>query len=416
LTRRDAPISVGGETNSRGTGMRLMIGLLLLLAMPALAQNQPSQEPLRIGVLTDESGNFAGVSGAGSVIATRMAVEDFGGSVLGRPIVVLDADHKNKPDLALSIAREWYDGGVYAITELTNSAVALAVQDLAKQRNRIALFAGPGTVDITGPRCGPTTFLWTWDTYADAVVPVRALMERGGKKWFFLTADFAFGAAMQRDATAAVTAAGGTVVGAVKHPLGETDFASYLLQAQASGADVLALANGGGDLINAIKQAAEFGITRKQMVAALALNITDVHALGLERAQGLLTTEGFYWDRDEQSRAFSRRFLALHGAMPTQSQAGQYSSVLHMLKAIAAAGATDPLTVAAMMRKMPVEDAFAHGGKLRGDGRMVHDMYLVQIKSPAESRYPWDYYTILATVPGEQAFRPRDVGGCPLLD
>ena len=385
------------------------LALLLSLVWPALAQT-----PLKIGVLTDEAGNFAAVSGQGSVVAARMAAEDFGGSVLGRPIVVVDADHKNKPDLALSIAREWYDGDVYAIVDLVNSAVALAVQDLARQKGRIALFSGPGTVDLTGPRCAPTTFLWTWDTYADAVVPVQALMARGGRKWFFLTADFAFGAAMQRDATAALTAAGGTVAGFAKHPLGETDFASYLLQAQASGADVLALADGGADLINAIKQAAEFGITRTQKVAALALNITDIHALGLAQAQGLITTEAFYWDRDAAARAFSRRFLARHGAMPTQGQAGLYSAVLHMLKAMAAAGTDDPTAVAAMMRHLPVEDAFAHGGHVRGDGRMVHEMYLVQVKSPAESHEPWDYYRVLATVPGDTAFRPRAAGGCTL--
>jgi branched-chain amino acid transport system substrate-binding protein len=375
-----------------------------------------AQEPIKIGVLTDMSGNFASVSGAGSVLAAQMAVEDFGGKVLGRPIEILQGDHKNRTDLGLQIAREWYDGGVIAIDDVVNSAIALGVEDLAGQKKKFALMSGPGTVDITGPRCNPYTYLWTWDTYADAVVPVRAIIAQGGKRWYFLTADFAFGTTMQRDATAALLAAGGEVAGSAKAPLGENDFSSYLLQAQSSGAQVLALANGGLDTINSIKQAAEFGIPKTMRVAALALNITDVHSLGLDKAQGSIVTEGFYWDHDDASRAWSRRFFERIHAMPTQGQAGGYSAVLSFLKAVQAAGSLDPDAIAAKMRALPVDDAFAHGGRVRGDGRMIHDMYLAQVKTPAESKYPWDYYSILATIPGDQAFRPRAMGGCPLPD
>jgi branched-chain amino acid transport system substrate-binding protein len=389
---------------------RNLIAAVAWLLLTAAAHAQP----IRIGVLTDESGNFVALSGPGSVVAAKMAVEDFGGTVLGRPVQIIDADHKNRADLGVQIAREWYDDGVLAIADVVNSSIALGVQDLARQKQRFALMSGPGTVDITGPRCNPYTYLWTWDTYADATVPVRAITKAGGDKWFFLSADFAFGAAMQRDAAAALTAAGGTVSGSVKAPLGETDFSSYLLQAQSSGANVLALANGGIDTINSIKQAAEFGLTTQMRVAALALNITDIHALGLEKAQGILVTEGFYWDRDDSSRAFSRRFFERQHAMPAQSQAGTYSAVLHFLQALKAAGSTEPEAVATQMRALPVEDAFAHGGKLRGDGRMVHDMFLMQVKTPAESKYPWDYYKVLATIPGDQAFRPRAGAGCPL--
>jgi branched-chain amino acid transport system substrate-binding protein len=371
-------------------------------------------QPIRIGVLTDESGNFAALSGPGSVLAAKMAVEDFGGSVLGRPIEIIDADHKNRTDLGLQIAREWYDSGVLAIVDVVNSSIALGVQDLAASKKRFALMSGPGTVDITGPRCNATTYLWTWDTYADATVPVRGIVAAGGTKWFFLAADFAFGAAMTRDATAALTQAGGTVVGSIKAPLGETDFSSYLLQAQSSGANVLALANGGIDLINSIKQAAEFGLTTQMRVAALALNITDVHALGLDKAAGILVTEGFYWDHDDASRAWSRRYFAVQHAMPAQSQAGAYSATLQFLKALRAAGSTDIDAVAAKMHELPVDDAFTQGGHLRADGRMVHDMYLMQVKTPADSKYPWDYYKTLATIPGDQAFRPLAAGGCPL--
>ena len=382
----------------------------------ALAAAAGAAEPVRIGVLTDKSGNFAALAGPGSVLAARMAAEDFGGTVLGRPVEIIHADHKNRTDLGVQIAREWYDSGVIAIADVVNSAIALGVQDLAQQRKRFALLSGPGTVDITGPRCNPYTYLWTWDTYADATVPVRAIVGEGRASWFFLAADFAFGAAMQRDAMAALTQAGGSVAGSVKAPLGETDFSSYLLRAQSSGANVLALANGGIDTINSIKQAAEFNLPATQRIVALALNITDVHALGLDKAQGILVTEGFYWDRDDAARAFSRRFFDRHGAMPAQSQAGTYSAVLQFLKAMRQAGTDDPDAIAARMHALPVDDAFAHDGHLRADGRMVHDMFLMQVKTPAESRYDWDYYKLLATVPGEQAFRSREAGGCPLAD
>ena len=401
------------RTNMAQSALRSFLLAALLATGLHAAQ---AQEPIRIGVLTDMSGNFSALSGPGSVIAARMAVEDFGGTVLGRPVQIIEADHKNRTDLGLQIAREWYDSGVLAIADVVNSSIALGVEDLAGQKKRFALLSGPGTVDITGPRCNPYSYLWTWDTYADATVPVRAILAQGGTKWFFLTADFAFGASMERDARAALAAAGGSVAGSIRHPLGETDFSSYLLQAQSSGAQVLALANGGLDTINSIKQAAEFGLPQTERIAALALNITDVHSLGLDKAQGILVTEGFYWDHDDASRAWSRRFFERQHAMPAQSQAGVYSAVLQFLKAIKAAGTLDPDAIAAQERALPVEDAFTHGGRLRADGRMIHDMYLAQVKTPAQSKYPWDYYNILATVPGDQAFRPRAQGGCPLPD
>jgi branched-chain amino acid transport system substrate-binding protein len=383
----------------------------------AAASAADADEKLRIGVLTDEGGPFSTLSGEGSVEAARMAVEDFGGKVLGRTVEVIDADHQNKPDIGLGIARRWFENEhVAVIIDLANSAVALGVQELARQEGRIALISTSGSADLTGKACSPLGAQWTWDTYAVAVAPVRALIAEGYDSWFFITADFAFGAAMQRDAEHAIRDAGGKVLGSVKHPLNTSDFASYLLQAQASGAKVVAFANGGSDTINAVKQAAEFGLTAKgAKLAALALNITDIHSLGLATAQGIVFVEGFYWDRDDAARAWSRRFFARRKAMPSQMQAGVYSAVASYLKAVQAAGTDDAAKVMARMRALPVDDFFAHGGRLRADGRMVHDMYLVQVKTPAQSTGDWDYYKILRTIPGEQAFRPLSDSECPLV-
>ena len=395
----------------------IMIGVVALLGLSAAATAQISGDVVKIGVLTDQSGNFSSLSGTGSVLAAEMAAADYGGTVAGKPIEIINADHQNKTDIGLQIARRWYDvDGVDAIVDVPNSAIVLGVQEIAKERNRVLLVSGGGTADLTGKACSPVGIHWTWDTYSFAVGSARALLEQGNDTWFFLTADFAFGAAMQRDATNVIEAGGGKVLGAVKHPLQSADFSSFLLQAQNSGAKIVALANGGSDTINSVKQAAEFGLTeRGQKLAALAIYITDVHAIGLKGSQGLVLTTAFYWDRNDETRAWSRRFFARHGAMPTQAQAGVYSAVMHYLKAIAATGTDEARAVVTRMKATPVDDFFARGGKIRADGRMVHDMYLAQVKKPEESHYAWDYYKILRTIPGDQAFRPLSESECPLI-
>ena len=384
---------------------------------PSDAQGEISGGVVKLGVLTDETGVFSSLSGEGSIEATRMAVEDFGGRAAGKPIEIIHADHQNKTDIGAAIARRWIDvDGVDVIIDVPNSAIVLAVQQLAKEKNRVLLVSTAGAADLTGKACSPVGVHWTWDTYAFAASSAKSIVQRGGDSWFFLTADFAFGHAMQRDATRFIEAAGGKVVGGVSHPLNNADFASFLLQAQSSRAKVVALANGGTDMTNSIKQAAEFGIPQGgQRLAALAAFITDVHAVGLAGAQGLLLTTSFYWDRTEESRQWSKRFFARRGVMPTQTQAGVYSAVTHYLKAVDALGSDEAKAVVAKMRDMPIHDFFADRGFIRLDGRMVHDMYLVEVKKPEESRYPWDYYKILQTIPGEEAFRPMDDGGCPLL-
>jgi branched-chain amino acid transport system substrate-binding protein len=394
-----------------------LLGVAVLLGLSAAATAQISGDVVKIGVLTDQSGNFSSLSGTGSVLAAEMAAADYGGMVAGKPIQVINADHQNKTDVGLQIARRWYDvDGVDAIVDVPNSAIVLGVQDIAKERNRVLLVSGGGTADLTGKACSPVGIHWTWDTYSFAVGSARALLEQGNDTWFFMTADFAFGAAMQRDATRIIEAGGGKVLGAVKHPLQSADFSSFLLQAQSSGAKIVALANGGSDAINSIKQAAEFGLTeRGQKLAALAIYITDVHAIGLKGAQGLVLTTAFYWDRDDETRAWSRRFFTRHGAMPTQAQAGVYSAVMHYLKAIGATGTDEARAVVTRMKAMPVDDFFARGGKIRADGRMVHDMYLAEVKKPDESHYAWDYYKILRIIPGDQAFRPLGESECPLV-
>jgi branched-chain amino acid transport system substrate-binding protein len=350
------------------------------------------------------------------VLAAEMAVADFGGQVAGKRIELIHADHQNKTDLGVQIARRWYDAdGVDAIVDVPNSAIALAVQGLARERGKALLISGSGTADLTGKACAPTAVQWTWDTYAFATGTAKALLAQGYKDWFFLTADFAFGQAMQRDATAVIEAAGGRVLGSVKHPLQSSDFSSFLLQAQASKAAIIALANGGGDTINSIKQAEEFGIMRGgQKLAAMAIYITEVHAIGLASAQGLQFTSAFYWDRTEATRAWSKRFFARHGAMPSQTQAGVYSAVTHYLKAVASSGTDDGKRVIETMRTLPIDDFFAVNATLRPDGRMVHDMYLVEVKAPAESHYPWDYYKIVRTLPGNEVFR-APIADCPLV-
>ena len=383
---------------------------------PEAAQAEISGGVVKLGVLTDETGVLSSPSGEGSIEATRMAVEDFGSKAAGKPIEIIHADHQNKTDIGAAIARRWIDvDGVDAIVDVPNSAIALAVQEIAKEKNRVLLVSTAAIVDLTGKACSPVGVHWTWDTYAVASA-AKAIVSQGGDSWFFLTADYAFGHAMQRDATRFIEASGGKVIGGVRHPLGIADFASFLLQAQSSRAKIVGLANGGSDMTNSIKQAAEFGLARGgQRLAAIAAVITDVHAVGLAGAQGLLLTTSFYWDRTEESRQWSKRFFARRGVMPTQMQAGVYSAVMHYLKAVDALGSDEAKAVVAKMRDMPIHDFFADRGFLRADGRMVHDMYLVEVKKPEESRYPWDYYKILKIIPGEEAFRPMSEGGCPLL-
>jgi branched-chain amino acid transport system substrate-binding protein len=365
-----------------------------VISLATFAQGQVSGDTVKIGVLTDMSGVLSDLSGAGSVTAVRMAVEDFGGKVLGNPIEVVQADHQSKPDLASSLAREWIDQqGVDMITDLTNSAVALAVASLVRDKSRIAIVNGAGTTRITNQDCSLNTVHYTWDTYAMAYGTAKAIVKQGGDTWYFLTADYAFGHQSEKDVSAVVVAAGGKVLGSSKHPQGTSDFSSFILKAQQSGAKIIGLANGGADTINAVKAAEEFGLSTsgKQNLAGLAVFITDIHTLGLKSSQGLILTTGFYWDRDEETRKFSRRFFERQKKMPTAIQAGNYSSTLHYLKAVQAAGTDEAGAVMTKMKALPVNDFFATNGKIRQDGGMVHDMYLVQVKKPDESKYAWDY-------------------------
>ena len=390
-----------------------IIVALLLGASAACAQDAS----VKIGVMNDQSGIYADLSGLGGVEAARMAIEDFGGKVLGQPIQMVSADMQNKADVAANIANQWYDAEqVDVIVDMPNSAAALAVTGIAAQKKKLFLVSTGATSELTGAKCSPYTAQWTYDTYALAAGTARALIQEGALKWYFITADYAFGHALQNDTTKFVNAAGGKVVGAALAPFPTQDFSSFLLSAEGSDADVVALANAGGDTINAIKQAREFNFFQKgKRLAALLLFISDVHSLGLNTAQGTVLTTGFYWDLNDETRAWSKRFFERRHAMPTMTQAGVYSSVMHYLKAVQAAGTKDSLAVMKKMQEMPVNDFFAHNGKLRVDGRMVHDMYLVQVKTPAESKYPWDYYKVLRTIPADQAFRPLQEGGCPLV-
>ncbi|KGJ09513.1 ABC transporter substrate-binding protein [Paracoccus sphaerophysae] len=387
-----------------------------IIATPALSQSV-SDGKVKIGILNDQSGVYADFGGLGSVEAAKMAVEDFGGKVLDAPIEVVSADHQNKADIASNIARQWYDTEqVDSIMELTTSSVALAVQALSQEKKKIDLVTGAATTDLTGKACSPYGFHWAYDTHALAVGTGGALVEAGGDSWFFLTADYAFGYSLEDNTAGIVKEKGGTVVGAVKHPLATTDFSSFLLQAQSSGAKVVGLANAGLDTQNAIKQAAEFGITAGgQKLAALLFTLAEVHGLGLETAQGLTLTESFYWDRNDASREWSNRYRERTGKMPNMIQAATYSGVLHYLNAIKAAGTDETEAVAAKMKETPVKDMFAENGKVLANGRMVSDVYLMEVKAPADSKGEWDYYTVKATIPGDQAYLAADKSGCPLV-
>jgi branched-chain amino acid transport system substrate-binding protein len=383
------------------------------------AHAQISDNVVKIGVLTDMSGNYSGMGGMGSVAAAQLAAEECQkGPCKGMKIEVLSADHQNKPDIAASKAREWLDRDkVDVFADLTNSAGALAVQKLVKEKGGIALHSGPATTRLTNEDCTETGFHWMFDTYAMGNGAAATLTRKGQKNWYFVTVDYAFGHSLEKEAGDIVKANGGTVLGAVRHPLGASDFSSFLLQAQASKAQVIGLANGGQDTVNAIKSAREFGVGGKnQTLAALLVFLTDVHALGLETAQGLTFTDGFYWDMDDQTREFSNRFAAKYKNLkPTMVQAGVYSSVLHYLKSVAAAKTDEPKAVAKKMRELPIQDAVMRNASIRPDGRVIHDMYLFQVKKPSESKGPWDYYTTLGTVPAATAFKPLEQSTCPLV-
>lgn len=392
------------------------------LAIASIAQAQAqgdgiSDGAVRIGVITDMGGVLSELSGRGSAMAVKMAVEDFGGQVLGKPIEVLEVDHQNKADIAANKAREWFDvQKVDMITDLTNSAVALAAVDMAKQKNRIAIVNGAGALRLTNESCTPNSIHYAWDTYAMANGTARAIVKKGGDSWYFLTADYAFGQQIERDVTEVVTSAGGKVVGTSRHPFNASDFSSFIVAAKGSGAKIIGLANGGSDTINAIKSAQEFGIDpAKQNLAGLAVFITDIHGVGLKAAQGVMLTEAFYWDSNDETRQWSRRFFERMKKMPTAIHAANYSSTMHYLRAVRDAGTDAPGTVMAKMKATPVNDFFAKNGRIREDGRMVHDMYLMQVKTPAESKYPWDYYKRLAVIPAAEAFQPLAKSACPLV-
>src|SRR3569832_1355192 len=387
---------------------------LAIATCAAMAQSKPS---LKLGAILDMSGLYADITGAGSETAAKMAVEDFGGEVLGRKIEVIAADHLNKADLSANIARDMIDNqGVEMIYDVAASATALAAGEIAKARNKIIMFNGPGSIRLTNEACGPYTAHYVFDTYAQANVTGLAAVKSGLDTWFFLTADYAFGQDLEKDTSAVVTRTGGKVLGSVRHPLNTSDFSSFLLQAQASKALVFGFANAGGDTVNAIKQAAEFGITKGgQKVSPLLAFVTDIDSIGLETAQGLLLSEAFYWDLNDDTRAFSKRFQERIKRVPTSAQAGVYSSVMHYLKAVKQAGTTDAAAVIKIMKETPINDMFAKNGKIREDGRMVHDMYLFEVKKPSESKGRWDYYKLLGTVAGNEAFQPLELSRCPLV-
>jgi branched-chain amino acid transport system substrate-binding protein len=385
-------------------------------ALPAYA-GQVSDDVVKIGVLTDMAGVTADITGEGSVVAAEMAVEEFGKTVLGKPIQIISADHQHKADIGASIARKWLDvEKVDAIADIPNSAVALAIQNLTREKKRIALFSGAGTTGLTNDQCSPYGFHWTYDTYSVSHGTASAVVKAGGTSWFMLASDYAFGHQLAKDAGDVVKANGGKVLGEVRHPLGAADFSSFLLQAQSSGAKVIGLANAGADTVNAIKQAGEFGIVEQgQSLAALILFLQDVHSLGLEVSKGTYLTTASYWDIDDQSRAWSLKFKSRTGMMPSMIHAGVYGSVLHYLKAVEKAGTDDPDKVAAAIRELPINDAFTHDAHVREDGRVLRDMYLARVKDPSASKGEWDYFEIVSKIPAADTVWPLDKSTCPLV-
>ena len=397
---------------------RVLVLTIALIAATATAHAQISDGIVKIGVMNDQSGTYADITGPGSTTAARLAVEDFGAAKKGLKVEIVVADHLNKPDVGSSIARQWYDAEkVDVIVDVPTSSVALAINQITRDKGKAFLVSGAATSDLTGKACSPNTIHWTYDTWALANGTGSAIVKTGGDTWFFLTADYAFGHALERDTEAVVVKNGGKVLGKVRHPFPTADFSSFLLQAQASKAKIIGLANAGADTTNAIKQGAEFGIVKGgQQFAGLLVFISDVHALSLEKANGLVLTEAFYWDLNDKTRAWSKRFAEKqHGAMPTMVQAGVYSAVLHYLKAVEALKSDDGTKVIAKMKEMPTDDPLFGKGVVRADGRKIHPMYLFEVKKPAEAKGPWDYYKVRATIPAEQAFRPIADGGCELV-
>ena len=394
------------------------MALVALALLTGTAHAQISDGIIKIGVLNDQAGPYADITGPGSVVAARMAVEDYGAAKKGLKVEIVFADHQNKPDVGSQIARQWYDvDKVDMIIDVPTSSIALAINQISREKNKAFIVSGAATSDLTGKACSPNTIHWTYDTWALANGTGSAVVKTGGDTWYFLTADYAFGHALERDVEAVVLKSGGKVLGKVRHPFPTSDFSSFLLQAQASKAKIIGLANAGADTINAIKQGAEFGIVKGgQQFAGLLVFISDVHALGLEKAQGLVLTEAFYWDLNPETRAWSKRFAERHrGAMPTMAQAGVYSAVLHYLKAVEALKSDDGPKVLAKMKELPTDDPVFGKGMVRADGRHVHPMYLFEVKKPSESKGAWDYYKVRATIPAEQAFRPLDQGDCPMV-
>jgi branched-chain amino acid transport system substrate-binding protein len=401
------------------TFKRTMLGVAVAAALSlGTAQAQVSDGVIKIGVLSDMSSLYTDLAGAGSVVAAKLAIEDSGIEKRGYKVELVSADHQNKPDIGSGIASKWYDAEkVDVIVDVPNSGVALAVNQITKEKGKAFLVSGAASSDLTGKACTPNTIHWTYDTWMLANGTGGAIVKTGGDTWFFLTADYAFGQALERDTEAVVLKNGGKVLGKVRHPLNTQDFSSFLLQAQASKAKIVGLANAGGDTTNSIKQAAEFGIVKGgQNLAGLLVFLTDIHALGLPTAQGLIVTNTFYWDQNDQTRAFAKRFSALDkGIYPTMVHAGVYSAVTHYLKAVEALKSDDGTKVIAKMKEMPTDDPLFGKGSIRADGRKIHPAYLVQVKTPAESKYPWDYYKVRTTIPADQAFRPMADGGCPLV-
>jgi branched-chain amino acid transport system substrate-binding protein len=385
----------------------------LLFGASALAQ-QANTLPLKIGVLADFASVYADIGGQGNVEAAKIAIEEFGGKMFDKPIELVTADALNKADVAATISRKWYEAeNVDMIIDMPTSATALAGMEMSKQFEKIMIVTDAASSDITGKSCSPYTAHWTYDTYGNAHTVGSAIVKQGGDSWYFITADYLFGHSIERDTGDVVRAAGGKVVGSAKHPLNTADFSSFLLQAQSSKAKIIGMANGGGDTINTIKQASEFGIVAGgQKLAGIVMFISDIHSLGLKMAQGLIITEAYYWDLNDRTRAFGKKFFDKMKRMPTMNQAATYSATLHYLKSVQAAGTRATKPVLAKMREMPVRDAFTDNGVLREDGRMVHSMFLLEVKKPEESKAPWDYYKVLAEVPGDQVFRPMKDGGC----
>ncbi|MCC8943889.1 ABC transporter substrate-binding protein [Bradyrhizobium sp. Arg62] len=396
---------------------RNFLALAILVATVSAASAQISNDVVRIGVLTDLSSWGRDNSGPGSVEAAKMAVEEFGPTVLGKPIEIVSADHQMKTDVGLQIVRDWFDNGkIDAVADIPNSGIAIAVHNMVRERNKIALLSGPGASSLTDELCSPNTVHFSYDTYALSKVTASAVIKEGGKSWFFVTADYAFGQQLEKDATRFIKELDGKILGSVRHPTNTADFSSFVLQAQNSKADVVAFANAGQDTDNAIKQSGEFGLVQSgQKLVGLLMFDTDVHAVGLQAAQGTYMTTASYWNMDDKTRAWSKRFFARTNVMPTMIHTGVYGSVLHYLKAIKAAGTDDPAAVMAKMRELPVEDTFVHGAKLREDGRVIRDMYLARVKKPSDSKEPWDYLDIVKTIRGEDAYRPVSESKCALL-